>query len=86
MVPQQLHHLSGSPSPNVVAISGGAPIGKLVHHTQLPGNVNQMGRRPLLLQVSFESDIDGMSRVRRTPQENVQNYENGRFGAACNPS
>ena len=53
LVPQQMHHLSGSSTPNVVAVSSGSPIGKLVHHQQLPSNVPQMARRPLLLQVSI---------------------------------
>lgn len=45
--------MSGSPSPNVVTVSGGQPGTKLIHHGQIPTGMGQMQRRPLLLQVCF---------------------------------
>lgn len=62
LVPQQIHHLSGSASPNVVAVPSGQPIGKLVHYTQVPTNVSQMPRRhTLLLEVSVPSQYGSVA-------------------------
>ena len=53
LVPQQMHHISGSSAPNLVAANG-APINKLVHHAQIPGAMKQMPRRSLLLEVRIK--------------------------------
>lgn len=59
LLPQQVHHSSGSGTPNVVAVSSGQPVGKIVHYAQVPTNVSQIPRRPLLLQV-FVIFLNGM--------------------------